>query len=67
MGYKCLRCGKKGELRKGTKTGKNKSKYVDLEARIKESKVLNLRKTSGQRNLCLPCLEEFAVWLLPVN
>jgi hypothetical protein len=68
MTYKCLRCRKKGELRKGTKTGKNKSKYIDLEIGMKESKVLNLRKTSGQRNLCLSCLEELSVWLnLPVD
>jgi hypothetical protein len=63
MYYKCLRCGQKKELRNGTKTGNNRAKYLDLETKMEESKILQLKKTSGDRRLCLPCLEEISIWL----
>jgi hypothetical protein len=63
MYYKCLRCGNERELRTGTKTSNNKSQYLDLETKVQESKILQLKKTSGQRRICPPCLEEILVWL----
>jgi len=63
MTYKCLRCGKSGEYRKGTKTGKNKTRYSDLELEMKKSRIAHLHKPHSERNLCLPCLEELWGWL----
>jgi hypothetical protein len=63
MYYKCLRCGNEKELRKGKRTGNNRAQYLDLETEMQESKVLQLKKTSGTRRLCPPCLGEILVWL----
>ncbi len=63
MCYKCLRCGSSGEIRRGKKTGNNCGKYVSLETGMKDSKVLQLRRTTVERKLCLSCLEEISTWL----
>lgn len=60
--YKCRRCGKRKELRRGTRTGNNAFKYKGLEVEISASSMLMI-VGSRTRPLCLPCLEELAAWL----
>jgi hypothetical protein len=60
--YRCRRCGKRKELRKGKRTGNNALKYKGLEGEVNASSVLKI-VGSRTRPLCLPCLEELAAWL----
>ncbi len=65
MYYKCLRCGKKKELRRGSKTGNNAASYLADEKRLEQSKIVHLHKHTGQRNLCPGCLSELVRWQEP--
>ncbi len=67
MYYNCVRCGKKKELRKSKKPSNARRKYLDLEKQVKESKVVELRTTSGTRKICPWCLKDLIAWLKPVD
>lgn len=60
--YRCRRCGKRKELRKGKRKGNNALKYKALEAEVNASSTLTI-VGSRTKPLCLPCLEELASWL----
>jgi hypothetical protein len=51
MFYKCLRCGKSKEIRKGSKTGSNATPYNALEKAMKESRIVHLESPRPEKTL----------------
>jgi hypothetical protein len=65
--YKCLKCGKRREIRRSKKPGNLREKYLALEREMKVSKIAHLHRGSGQRSLCPTHLLELVQWQRPVD
>jgi hypothetical protein len=62
MYYVCKLCGKHKQLRKSKKAQNPRSRYLDLEKKMKASKIVHLHQTFGTRNLCSTCLQALVAW-----